>query len=313
MKISNYSNLIRIAGIILFFYILSKINISQLADEFKTINLFYYLLGILSLIPVFLLRTMRWKVLIDSVKKDMPFKSIMRIMAKGIFWGTVTPGRLGEFWRAKELADASEISSGMSFFTAFMDRFVDFLVTGTIALIGIIILYLKFGLAAKWEVSALAVFLVIFLSFLFSSRIGIQKIFGFFIRFLFPSSIKQKAENFLTDFNESFFDVPSKAMVKVLIYGFLYYLFSVFAYYFIALSLNIPVPFWFLFLVVAVLWLTLAIPVTILGFGTREAIFIYFFSILGIGIPDAVAFSLLALFLNVLLAVPGAFLYIVKK
>ncbi|MDO8265103.1 MAG: lysylphosphatidylglycerol synthase transmembrane domain-containing protein, partial [Candidatus Parcubacteria bacterium] len=290
-----------------------KVNISQLFQEFKTINLFYYFLAVLSLIPVFLVRTLRWKVLIDLVKSDIPLKSVIKIMTIGIFWGIVTPGRLGEFWRAKELTNSSGIPSGVSFFTAFMDRFVDFLVTGTISLIGIIVLYLKFGLAAKWEVSAMAVFLVMFLSFLFSSKIGIQKIFSFFIRFLFPSSIKQKAEDFLSDFNKSFFDVPSKAMVKVLIYGFLYYLFSVFSYYFIALSLNIPVPFWFLFLVVAVLWLTLAIPITVLGFGTREAVFIYFFGILGIGIPYAVAFSILALFLNVLLAVPGAFLYIVKK
>jgi len=64
---------------------------------------------------------------------------------------------------------------------------------------------------------------------------------------------------------------------------------------------------------VAIAWLVAVIPITILGLGAREAAFIYFFSLLGISASSAVALSLLALFCNILIAFPGAIMFLKQE
>ena len=307
---AKYSNLFRFLGIILFVYIIAKIDISELAAAFKQINLAYYFIAILFLFLSLIMRTIKWKKLINSIGTKIPVAHLLRFMAKGLFLGVITPGRLGEFWRAKYLTDHSGISHGSAFYTAFMDRLIDMLVFGLVAVAGLLIIYLRFGIEAQWQIYLLAFIFIIILFFVFLKKLGLQRLSKLFVRFFVPASGKEKTNVFLADFDGPFKGLKLRLFLELLAYGFLYYLTAVAVYYFVALSLGINLPFWYLFLAVSMVWLILALPLTFLGLGTREASFIYFFSILGIPAHSAVAFSLSVLLIYILSALPGAILSI---
>ena len=137
IKNLRFQKFFRLFGLILFIYILSRIDLQQLLLKFKEINLIYFLIAILFLILSFFTRALRWKILINSIGVDIPFSVLAEILAKGILLGTATPGKLGEFWQAKYLTENSGISGGKAFFTTFADRLVDILVMVSVAILGI--------------------------------------------------------------------------------------------------------------------------------------------------------------------------------
>ena len=273
----RYPNFLRVFGVILFIYILSRINIAELIDAFKEISVEYYLVSVLFLIFGFLIRTLKWKRLITSIGAKISAKDLLEIMMKSTFLGVVTPGKLGEFWRAKYLADSGPISNGGAFYTAFMDRLVDLLVLGLVAIPGLLVVYLRFDINSRWQWYVLAFIVFMFLFFIFLKKIGLQRIFKIFA--------KEKDSVFLAEFDRGFKNLKLGLFLEILIYGFLYYLASVLILYFTALALSITVPFWYLFLVTALVLLILTLPLTFFGLGVKEAGFIYFFSMVGISSP----------------------------
>ncbi|MFH1575555.1 MAG: lysylphosphatidylglycerol synthase transmembrane domain-containing protein [Candidatus Nealsonbacteria bacterium] len=309
----NYLKFLRISGVILFIYILFRIDLGELAAVFKKINLAYYLTGFSFLIFWVLARTLKWKKLADSVGAKIPAGILLQIMAKGVFLGVITPAKIGEFWRAKYLSDSAAISKGRAFYTAFIDRLMDLLVIVFVAVIGLPIIYLRFGAGVSWQLYVLAIVFLIILSFVFFQKIGLRGIFKLFAKFFVPASWQGKTDAFLSDFDSSFKALKLSVFLETMAYSFFHYLVAVTAYYFFALALGINIQFLYLFLVVAIIWLILAIPITFLGLGTREAGFIYFFAIIGVSSSFGVALSLLVLFSNILLSVPGAILFLNPK
>ena len=305
----NYQNFFRLFGLILFVYIIAKIDVGELTAALKGMDFLYYFIAIMFLFFSFLTRTIKWKKLINSIGAKIPGNVLFRIMAKGLFLGVITPGRVGEFWRAKYLTDHSKISQGVAFYTAFMDRLMDMIIFGLVAIIGLPIIYLRFGIEAQWQMYLLVFIFLIILAFVFLKKLGLQRISKIFVRFFVPASQQEKTNNFLTDFDSPFKILKLRLFLELLAYGFLYYVTAIAVYYFVALSLGLNLPFWYLFLTVSMVWLILALPITFLGLGTREASFIYFFSIMGIPAHSAVAFSLLVLLIYILSAIPGAILF----
>lgn len=317
MKKIKYSNFFRLFGIILFVYVLSRIDISELTNALKNINLGYYLIGALFLILGFLIRVLRWKMLVQSVGIETSLKGITEMSVKGLFLGIITPGKLGEFWKTKYLSSETGAAGGTAFYTVFMDKVMDLLVMGIICSLGILVIYLNFKGAGHWELLFLIFIssvIVIFAYFL-TRKERMQKLFKILIKFLTPSVFKKRVSSFLDEFYLGFKTLNLKLFFKLLIFGFLYYFFAgTTLHYFTTLALGISVPFWYLFFIVAIAALAAALPVTILGLGTREAAFIYFLSLLKIPASFAVALSLLALFcLLSAIALPGAILFLKQK
>lgn len=278
---------------------------------FKQINLIYFLFGILFLIFGFLIRIWKWQILTNSIGTEVSFKSLARMSAKGIFLGIITPGKLGEFWRAKYLSDEAGIAGGKAFYTAFVDRLLDLLVVGVVSFFGLVVIYMKFARTQNRPLVALILFLFMLLVYFFARKKDIKILFGALIKFLIPSFLKERANSFLNEFYQGFESLKLRLFSKVLFFGFLYYFFGgALVAYLMALALGIPISFWYIFLITAIIWLVAIVPVTVLGLGTREVAFIYFFSFLGIPAPLAVALSLLFLFCDALIAIPGAILFL---
>jgi uncharacterized protein (TIRG00374 family) len=80
--------------------------------------------------------------------------------------------------------------------------------------------------------------------------------------------------------------------------------------YLLALSLGINIGLFFFILVIPVLSLLDLLPISISGIGTRDVALIFLFGLNGISAEQAVAFSLLYLFMSYwLIALIGAAVY----
>lgn len=80
-----------------------------------------------------------------------------------------------------------------------------------------------------------------------------------------------------------------------------------------AASLNIPVSLWHLAVVVPVSFVVQMLPVSVNGFGVREATFSFYFSRLGLPLESALALSLGATALVMLFSLSGAAVYVVRR
>lgn len=297
VKIIKARNLIRIIGIILFLYILSKINLQELFQVLKNINLYYFLRALVLLPFSYFFGILKWKTLVNSQGLRPPFLRLTEIFLKGLFLGTVTPGRLGELWKAKYLREQSDISKGGALYSPVMERFIDLIIIIAVGSAGIISIFLFRQMG--WLIVFLILILIIFLTY-------------FLIRIFSPLFLRKKTNSFLDEFLKGLRELNFLLFLKLSLYGVLYYLTTVLIYYFLALSLGIEITFFNLFLIVALVLLLLILPVTILGLGTREAGYIFFFSIFNIGASAAVAFSSLVLLMGIILSIPGIILFLIK-
>ena len=306
-------NYIRIIGIILFLYILFRIDLQEVFLTLKNINLFYFFLAI-ALLPIsHILAILKWRMLINSQGLKIPFRPLTEIFFKGFFWGIITPGKLGELWKTKYLSDIIGISGGRSFYTVLMARLIDLIIITTVSVVGIINLFLFNRIKIGWPIIVLLLILNIFIVYFLIKKENTKKIVNFLLKFCISFSLKKKTDSFLDEFFRGLKQLNFVLFVKLLSYGFFYYLTSVLTYYILALSLGISITFFHLFLIIALAWLVLLVPITILGLGTREAGYIFFFAIFNISASVAVAFSSLVLLTGIISSIPGAILFFKNK
>ncbi len=81
----------------------------------------------------------------------------------------------------------------------------------------------------------------------------------------------------------------------------------------VARSLSIPISIWHLAVIVPVSFVVQMVPVSVNGFGVREATFSFYFSRLGLPIESAMAVSLGSTALVMLFSLSGAAVYVARR
>ena len=93
MKISS---LLPLIGVALFLCIIWNMNLVKVFEILKNVNVLFLVLSLLILIPIVLLKTLKWKVLIKSYDIDYSLSRAISAWMVGLSIGLVTPGRLGD-------------------------------------------------------------------------------------------------------------------------------------------------------------------------------------------------------------------------
>ncbi len=81
----------------------------------------------------------------------------------------------------------------------------------------------------------------------------------------------------------------------------------------VARSLNVPISIWHMAVIVPVSFVVQMVPVSVNGFGVREATFSFYFSRLGLPIESAMAVSLGSTALVMLFSLSGAAVYVARR
>jgi uncharacterized protein (TIRG00374 family) len=140
-------NLIGIAlSVVCLVLVFSKVNFQQLAASLATLNYAYLAAAIAIFLTTFIVRTLRWQVLLNPAKA-IPFKRLFSVMFIGYMANNVLPARLGEFVRAFVLSKKEGVRKTTTLATIFIERIFDGL--SLLFILGLLIVAHKVGLISN--------------------------------------------------------------------------------------------------------------------------------------------------------------------
>ncbi len=127
---------ILIGGIFLFLTLRNK-SISEIIESISSANLTWICLNGILLMVVFILRGLRWKVLLENTGAQVERKDVLHSIILGYFVNSFTP-KLGEVVRCTSLSKNNDIPLSKNFGTVVIERIWDILILGSgLALISV--------------------------------------------------------------------------------------------------------------------------------------------------------------------------------
>jgi hypothetical protein len=253
-------------------FVLYKIDLQQLADVFKRVNIWYLLLALLFFALSKLISAFRLNSFLKRIGIDISDKFNIKLYLLGMFYNLFLPGGIGgDGYKIYLLNKRFNVKAKQIFWAILMDR-----VMGLLAL---------FCLAA-----GLAMF------------IPIPEVYKNFVWLLIPLGIAA-----FYVFTSLWFSYFKTIFVKTLGQSFLVQLSQVASAIFILMSIQVfndTSSYVFVFLVSSIV---AALPITIGGIGSREVTFLLGAEIMHLDISNSIALSLLFYIITALVSLGGIY------
>jgi len=291
-------------GLLLLAVILWKIDFNEVMKYLKNVNGWYLLLAYPFLMLNISLKSVRWNYLMRSQGVHIPFSKTFYVYLWGYYFGTVTPGRIGEISKAIYFQDKFE-NLGRGFVSVVVDRLYDI----GIRVVLLFILYPLYSNLFEFRFIGFLIMLVVtgagglILIRMKSIRNIVSRLSEFVIPKKFYPVIKSNISGFINDMVTMITSV--KVVSATAVITLVSYLFYFIMAYSIQKSFNIEMNFTYNIFCVVLTSLAAVVPISISGLGVREAVMIYLFSNIGLGSEAAVLFSLSFFALNPILAIHG--------
>jgi uncharacterized protein (TIRG00374 family) len=302
-----------IIGILLFIFILTRIDISSLLAIFLTINPLLLLCALFFNGIAIVVKSLKWKLIVRTLKKEISLSASIKAFLIGFSFSVMTPAKLGDFIRAFYIRD-EQCTLGKALSSVVTDRLIDIVMLFAFAFIGILVFSLLF------HIQVLSTSLLILLSVAIALAVYIvtnKNLLSQILRPFFNVFIPQHHKKTVSEYYHEFFSGltiffhDKKTFSLVIIVGILSWLPPFVYAYLLALSIGINLDISFFVIVIPIISLLDLLPISISGIGTRDAALIFLFGLQGISAESAVAFSLLYLFMSYwLIALIGALLWI---
>ena len=289
---------IRLTGLIIFCIILVRIDIPATVQILLGANVILVILALLSIFPQIFLKAWRWHVLMKMQNITYPWKEAAIVYFAGLFLGTITPGRLGDFIKVQYLREEG-YSFGKSLLSVLLDRFYDLAALILVGYISIIYFIQRFSDRIFIFSTILILLPVLGVLLYITGVVDNNRITGITAA-LSPKRYRNIVAKTLHDFFVDFSSLKTIPLVYAFILTIatwtLYFIMS----YLFALSVSIPIDFFYLAGCVSIAGFITLLPVSISGIGTRDATFILLFGYAGISSESAVAYSALILLMYVM-------------
>jgi hypothetical protein len=219
----------------------------------------------------------------------------MNIFLIGYFYGSITPGYLGQLMRIPHLKEYTGEPYGKLFVNSTIETIVHTFSIYIMILLGAFLVLSDypefFMIAAGWMI----IFILFLLFFMRKDR-G-EWFFNFMIRYFIPKKFK----SYLNQFSDTFYqDFPRiKALFYPLFVGVFTWIIIFSQEYILVLALDLPIPYLYFMLLFPLANVAGFIPITFAGLGTREVTAIIIFSSLfGIANEKIFVVSLLGFILT---------------
>ncbi|MBU0894319.1 MAG: flippase-like domain-containing protein [Nanoarchaeota archaeon] len=307
MKIKRFLPLI---GILIFIYLLIKLDLSEIIQEIKNANLFLLFIALFFVFLVLITETLKWFVIARKQEIKIPFKDAFKINLITNFYSFITPSKLGTILRVEYLKKYTQ-NRGRGFSNFVLDKFLDIFSIFFLAIIFSILI------GKDLEIIPISLLITIFLTgillfLLFIKKDRSKPILRIFYIYLVPKKIKERARKAFDSFYEK---IPKKREFLLFsVFNMFNWIVIYFVTYIIGVSLGINLPFYYFLAILSIGTIIALIPITINGLGTREATLITLFSLFGLGSAKVFSMSLLTFILyGIIPAIIGSFLSIKNK
>jgi len=305
--------LFSLIGILLFIFILTRIDLSSLFEIFLSINLFFLCCALIVNGIAIVVKSFKWKLIVSTLKKEISLSLSIRAFLIGFSFSVLTPAKLGDFVRAFYIRD-EQCNLGKALSSVVTDRLIDIVTLFSFAFVGILVFSFVFHREIL-SVSLLVILAVAIASavYIVTNKQLLTRLLRPFFNIFIPHHHKKTVSEYYHDFFSglSVFFQNKKIFFLVILVGIVSWFPPIVYASLLALSLGITVEPTFFVLVIPIISLLDLLPISISGIGTRDAALIFLFGLQGIPPESAVAFSLLYLFMSYwLVALVGALFWI---
>jgi glycosyltransferase 2 family protein len=269
-------------GILVFLFTRVEFNSTLFKETLINLNIPIYLLSLFGVIIVLGIKSIRWNMLVLNegfdYKRSRSFGAYMSSDAIGI----VTPGRIGEIARLYYVRQETSIPFFLAFKTIVSDRIFDFTMLGWFGISGLTYYFKTFG-----DISGIAYVVIILVSMLVL-YIASMTILSFVLNKNWFS--RWDVPRFFFECFRAVIGKKAVAMWSITILAYLgYFFFS----WLIMLALNVKPGLVHVAFIMSIMSLSTIIPISVAGFGTREATLVLLFAYYGIASETAISFSIL--------------------
>jgi uncharacterized membrane protein YbhN (UPF0104 family) len=283
MKKGLVSNLIKIFGSALILWLLIS-RISWDVETFREVlgglKPGWFLLSLTGVILVLGAKSIRWNLLLKQEGCSYPLLKSFHAYLASFTIGLITPGRLGEIARLYYVREDTGVNFYTSFKTIVADRIFDFAILFWFGATGMFYFYRVAG-EYNGIVYLAATGIVMFLAW-YLGKLLLQK----FIRNPKPLSLLSLAKD---TWGELFGRAMILPWVLTLVAYYLFYIANQWIFRSIGIELSVTdIGF-----ILSLMSLATLIPISIAGFGTREASLVFLLGFYGINPEVAIVFSLL--------------------
>ena len=306
----NLRRYIRLLGIIVFGIILWRIDLRSLVNILRNARLEYLAGGLLLVLVILAIKSLRWRYLMHLQGINFSYWDTFLMFSAGIFWGVLTPARVGELSKALYLTKRG-YSLGKASVSVVYDRLIDIFV----------LLLIGYGsmLAFLSVIERKTTYLIIILGLLAGIVIGLflhpgsrERLRRLLFQILMPKTGHVKLKLNIDEFFESLKDYKLRHMT----YPFALTALSRSVYFSItflfAKSLSIPISFFYNVVCVSFSTFMALLPISVAGLGTRDATLILLFSLVGLSKERAVGFAATILLMSVAAGTIGFFAWLKK-
>ena len=292
-------------------YLLRSVDLSDVLRHVIEGRLHLFAVACLVYAVVVLLSTLRWKILLDAVGTSPSFAVLTQSYMVATFFNNFLPSNVGgDVVRVRDAARAAG-SRTASLTIAFLDRVVGFVALYVIAAAAFVAggsMVRALAGARVILVGLTLVFLVLGAIFLRSGMVTAVVERAGLRRFAWLYGKFESAQGAVNAFR-----ARKTALVEAFTLSVVLQLLGITYFYMVAQALRIPLSFGVCLLMVPLCSLIQAIPISFNGWGLREGVYVVYFSQVGLPRESALAFSIVAAGLVVILSISGLFVWIARK
>ena len=288
--------------LLLIIYIYLQLNFSEVLIAFQRIHPLYILIAGLLTLPMILIRTTAWQIILKEQDISIGFYSSIKIFLIGFFYGSFTPGFYGQLMRIPYLKEKTSEPYGKLFINTFIETTLRTITLFSMILIGPLILAITLYNALEHLFAIKEVYyvlLILYITFIgillyFSKKHRGEKIFHHLITLLIPRQLKPLIQQFMATFYNDLPKIKSLAIPFLLsiitwvVVFFQEYLFV------IALGLDGTIPFLAFLFLYPIANVAGFIPITFAGVGIREIVAMeIFYTIFAVTKEEIAVFALM--------------------
>ena len=293
-KIFSLRNLIHFVGIFIFIFIfiLFKIDIKKSLEIIAGSNPFLIIIALVAGIPPIILRNLRWQKLLKNKGVIIKFSETFLVYFYAVFWGSITPGKIGEFSKIIYL-NKKGVPLKISTVSVIFDRLFDII---TILILGFLGLFIFFR-NLKNIIYIFLIIGMIILSFIFILYFNKNFIKNTLEKIISKLPIKNSSnvseeiiDNLFNSLKKPGFILFSGTIISIA--AWVMYFFQL---YILSKAIGINLAFILTSAIIAIITTLNLIPITVSGIGTRDLTLMLLFSQIGLGKEEAISFSMMIL------------------
>ncbi len=255
------------------------------------------------------MNALRWNSMLRASDERVSLAFLYQSVYVGHFYNNLLPSNIGgDIYRVYDVHKNRDVPLSKTVSTVIMERFFSVIAIITYFTITSFSLYsiLKNSIIMIAVILAAAVLL-----FIVILRPKLFRIDRLFKRFKRLKKLEKGIENFNNAVN--LFRGKWLYLFLGLLFTFIAQCFYIVIYYFLSLSLGMEVSLMTFAFIVPVVFVLTGIPISIGGLGVRENIIVFLMTRFGVSNDQAVAFSLLVMFLTLFTAGIGGIIYLFKN